>query len=246
MREPSHREAVDFLMRASEYRDSQSLELAFARILEGLRVTAFSCSKQDSRHPGGPPTVMAERATAAWDQYMADEGYFAINPCVKWTASGRGAFTWREVQVENHKTGDVSAKERALWADAAENDFCDGLVVRTPAPTGQVLSVRMLTAEPRIRTADRPLLETLAIVFSTLRHRFHEQEIDVPLNPTLTRREAECLRWAAQGLHDYEIAERLGISGHTVRNHMQNTMRKLGVSSRLAAYYRALTLGALD
>ncbi len=93
---------------------------------------------------------------------------------------------------------------------------------------------------------DRSLLETLAIVFSTLRHRFHEQELDAPLNATLTRREAECLRWAAQGLHDYEIAERLGISGNTVRNHMQNAMRKLSVSSRLAAYYRALSLGALD
>ncbi len=246
MREPAHREAVDFLMRASEYQDAQALEQAFARVLEGFNVTAFSCSKQDSRRPGGPPVVMAEQATAAWDQYMADQGYFAINPCVKWTASGRTAFTWREVQAENRRTGDVSAKERALWADAADNDMRDGLVVRTMAPTGQLLSIRMLTAERHIRTADKSVLETLAIVFSTLRHRFYEQEIDVPLNATLTRREAECLRWAAQGLHDYEIAERLGISANTVRNHMQNAMRKLSATSRLAAYYRALSLGALD
>ena len=38
----------------------------------------------------------------------------------------------------------------------------------------------------------------------------------------------------------------LRISGNTVRNHMQNAMRKLNVTSRLAAYYRALGLGALD
>ncbi|HEY5410237.1 MAG TPA: LuxR C-terminal-related transcriptional regulator [Caulobacteraceae bacterium] len=246
MREPAHRDAVDFLMHASEHQDAQALEQAFARVLEGFNVTAFSCSKQDSRRPRGPPVVMAQRATAAWDQYMADQGYFAINPCVKWTASGRTTFTWREVQAENRRIGRVSAKERALWADAADNDMRDGLVVRTMAPTGQLLSIRMLTAEQHIRTADKSLLETLAIVFSALRHRFHEQEIDVPLNATLTRREAECLRWAAQGLHDYEIAERLGISANTVRNHMQNAMRKLGSSSRLAAYYRALSLGALD
>ncbi len=246
MREPSHREAVDFLMCAPDYGDAQALELAFARVLEGFNITAFSCSKQDSRRPGGPPIVMAEHATEAWDQYMADEGYFTINPCVKWTASGRAAFTWREVQAENRRTGEVSAKERALWADAADNDLRDGLVVRTMAPSGQLLSTRMMTAEPHIRSSDKSLLETLAIVFSTLRHRFYEQDIDVPLNATLTRREAECLRWAAQGLHDYEIADRLSISGNTVRNHMQNAMRKLGATSRLAAYYRALSLGVLD
>jgi len=246
MREPSHREAVDFLMRATEYEDAPALEQAFARVLEGFSVTAFSCSKQDSRRPGGPPIVLAERGVQAWDAYMDDQGYFEINPCVRWTALGRGAFTWREVQADNRKAGEVPAKERALWADAADNQMRDGLVVRTIAPSGQVLSTRMMTNQPRIRNTDRALLETLAIVFTTLKHRFFEQEIDRPLNATLTRREAECLRWAAQGLHDYQIADRLSISGNTVRNHMCNAMRKLNASSRLAAYYRALSLGALD
>ena len=246
MREPSHREAVEFLIDAPNYKDAASLESAFAKVLRSLSVTAYSCSKQDTRRPGGPPVVMAEQGTRAWDQYMADQGYFEINPCVRWTAAGRGSFSWREVQAENRRTGDVTAKERTLWADAADNDMKDGLVVRTIAPGGQLLSTRMITGESRIRPSDRSLLETLGIVFSTLRHRFYEHELDTPLNATLTRREAECLRWAAQGLHDYGIAERLDISGNTVRNHMQNAMRKLKVSSRLAAYYRALSLGALD
>jgi len=246
MLEPSRREAVEFLMRAPEYGDAKALEQAFAQVLEGLSVNAFSCSRQDSRNPGGPPVIMAEHGTDAWDRYMADQGYFAINPCVRWTAMGRGAFTWREVQAENRRLGEVSTKERALLADAAGNQMRDGLVVRTMAPSGQLLSTRMMTPEARIRPTDRALLESLAIVFSTLRHRFNEREIDTPLNATLTRREAECLRWAAQGLHDYGIAKRLGISANTVRNHMQNAMRKLNASSRLAAYYRALQLGVLD
>ena len=233
-------------MRAPQYETAHALDEAFAKVLEGLGVTAFSSSRQDSRRPGGPPMVMAERNTAAWDRYMFDQGYFAINPCVRWTALGRPVFTWREVQAENRRIGEVPAEETALWADAAENDMRDGIVVRTMAPGGQLLSTRMMTGEARIRSADRALLETLGIVFSTLRHRFYEQELDAPLNPVLTRREAESLRWAAQGLHDYGIADRLGISANTVRNHMQNAMRKLGASSRLAAYYRALSLGALD
>ena len=246
MREPSHREAIEFLMRASDYEDAHSLEQAFAGVLDALGVTAFSCSRQDSRNPGGPPIVLAERGAEGWDRYMADQGYFTVNPCVRWTALGRPAFTWRDVKTERRRDGDTPIKERNLWADAADNGMRDGLVVRTTAPTGQVLSTRMITGEPRIRAADQSLLESLAIVFSTLRHRFYEQAADAPLNTTLTRREAECLRWAAQGLHDYAIAERMSISAHTVRNHMQNAMRKLRAPSRLAAYYRALSLRALD
>ena len=247
MHEPAHREAIEFLMRASDFEDALSLDQAFARVLEALGVTAFSCSKQDSGNPGGPPIVMAEHSAEGWDRYMADQGYFEVNPCVRWTAFGRPAFSWREVQAERRRSGDdIPAKERNLWADAADHGMRDGLVIRTIAPTGQVLSTRMITGEPRIRTSDQSLLEALAIVFSTLRHRFHEQAADAPLNTTLTKREAECLRWAAQGLHDYGIADCMGISAHTVRNHMQNAMRKLRAPSRLAAYYRALSLRALD
>ena len=246
MREAPHREAVEFLMQAPDYPDAPALEAAFARVLESFNVTAYSCSRQDSRHPGGPPVVLAERKSQAWDQYMFDQGYFAANPCVRWVAMGRTAFTWREVQLDRRRSGEQTGKEAALWADAADNDMKDGLVVKTLAPGGQQLSTRMMTGEHHFRAADRALLETLAIVFSTLRHRFHEQGADAPLIGPLTRREAECLRWAAQGLHDYEIAERLGISANTVRNHMQNAMRKLNASSRLAAYYRALSLGALE
>ncbi len=246
MREPSHREAIEFLMRAPDYEDAATLEASFARVLESLDITAYSVSRQDARHPGGPPLVLAEKNTAAWDRYMVDQGYFAANPCVRWVAMGQPAFTWRQVQAESRRVSEPTVKEAALWADAADNDMRDGLVVRTVAPGGQLLSTRMMTGETRIRASDRALLETLGIVFSTLRHRFHEQENDKPLNATLTRREAECLRWAAQGLHDYGIAAQLGISGNTVRNHMQNAMRKLNAASRLAAYYRALSLGALD
>ena len=246
MREPSHREAVEFLMQAADYQDAASLEAAFSRVLESFSITAYSCSRQDSRRPGGVPVVMAEQGSEAWDKYMIDQGYLAANPCVRWVGMGRAAFSWREVQAESRRSGTQTPKEVALWADAADNEMRDGLVVRTVAPGGQQLSTRMMTGEPRIRASDRALLETLGIVFSTLRHRFHEQESDTPLNATLTRREAECLRWAAQGLHDYGIAERLGISANTVRNHMQNAMRKLNASSRLAAYYRALSIGALD
>jgi LuxR family transcriptional regulator, maltose regulon positive regulatory protein len=52
---------------------------------------------------------------------------------------------------------------------------------------------------------------------------------------TLSRRELEVLGLVAQGLTNHDIAERLGLSEHTVHRHMTNLLRKLGLASRTAA-----------
>jgi len=51
----------------------------------------------------------------------------------------------------------------------------------------------------------------------------------------LTAREVEVLRLVAAGQTNGEIATALGISGHTVRRHLQNVFARLGVPSRAAA-----------
>jgi DNA-binding CsgD family transcriptional regulator/PAS domain-containing protein len=48
----------------------------------------------------------------------------------------------------------------------------------------------------------------------------------------LTRREEEVLRLLHEGLRTVDIARRLGISRHTVRDHLKNLYRKTGSSSR--------------
>ncbi|GAA0987178.1 helix-turn-helix transcriptional regulator [Nocardiopsis tropica] len=58
----------------------------------------------------------------------------------------------------------------------------------------------------------------------------------------LTRRQTQVLALVAVGLPNREIATRLGIRHHTVKNHVQSILGKLGVGSRTAAVV-ALTGG---
>jgi DNA-binding NarL/FixJ family response regulator len=51
----------------------------------------------------------------------------------------------------------------------------------------------------------------------------------------LTKREQEILACIAQGATNQELAERFGISGHTVRAHVTRVFKKLGVNSRVQA-----------
>lgn len=56
----------------------------------------------------------------------------------------------------------------------------------------------------------------------------------------LTRREAEVLRWVAQGKTNPETAELCYISVRTVQKHLEHIYQKLGVESRTAAARQAL------
>ena len=61
----------------------------------------------------------------------------------------------------------------------------------------------------------------------------------------LTPREMEILRFLAEGLSNAAIAERLVLSLHTVRNHVQNVIGKLGAHSKLEAVATAVREGIL-
>ena len=58
-----------------------------------------------------------------------------------------------------------------------------------------------------------------------------------------TRREIQCLKWAAAGKTDNEIAQIMNVSVPTIRFHLTNASRKLGVSGRSQTIRLATNLG---
>lgn len=72
--------------------------------------------------------------------------------------------------------------------------------------------------------------------------RKHRTESEL-LVESLTPREREVLRCMVAGLGRKAVAERLYLSPHTVRTHMQNVLGKLGVHSTLAAVALARRAG---
>ena len=62
----------------------------------------------------------------------------------------------------------------------------------------------------------------------------------------LTKREREVFELLINNKTTNEIAEELGISEKTVRNHISNAMQKLGVKGRAGAVVELLKLGELS
>jgi two-component system response regulator DevR len=73
----------------------------------------------------------------------------------------------------------------------------------------------------------------------SLERRLQEQSL-------LTEREREVLRLLAEGLANREIGERLYLSADTVKTHLGNIYRKLGVEGRTQAVVIALQKKLLD
>ncbi len=64
--------------------------------------------------------------------------------------------------------------------------------------------------------------------------------------PTLTDRELEVLRLAADGLTNRQIGRRLQISENTVKNHIRNILEKLHLHSRMEAVLYAVREELID
>ena len=62
----------------------------------------------------------------------------------------------------------------------------------------------------------------------------------------LTPREIQVLRHIGLGLSNKEIASSLGISVETVKEHVQNILRKVGANDRTDAAVRAVRMGLVD
>jgi DNA-binding NarL/FixJ family response regulator len=62
----------------------------------------------------------------------------------------------------------------------------------------------------------------------------------------LTTREFEVLRLVAEGLHNREIAARLGVTEHTVKFHLGAIFGKLGATTRTEAVQRGLRMGVIE
>jgi DNA-binding NarL/FixJ family response regulator len=72
------------------------------------------------------------------------------------------------------------------------------------------------------------------------------QDPSAELVEDLTPRETEVLYLLADGLTNKAIAQRLGISDHTVKFHVNAVLGKLGAQSRTEAVVRATRLGLLQ
>lgn len=110
----------------------------------------------------------------------------------------------------------------------------NGYLMKTATQTEVVDAVKRVAGGENIWTREELRRVTGALATPRL-----SDDIEVPL----TKRESDVLRQLAHGLTNKEIAQALGISYETVKEHVQHILRKVGVADRTQAAVWAVRKG---
>lgn len=210
-------------------------EMGFERFTYALRISAPSLTPQKFILSGYPQE---------WVERYVAKSYFEVDPVVLHCQHSSLPVVWDEHSQEG------VGKTKEFWEEARSFGLKSGLsfvVHEQPGVSGIFSLARDRTLD--LEGQDLAALIGRAQIFASLLHHAVAR-IDLPrLLPqsavTLTARERECLKWAADGKTAWEIGQILDITERTVIFHINNVTQKLGAVNKTQAIVRALGLKLL-
>lgn len=110
----------------------------------------------------------------------------------------------------------------------------------------QVTSKHALLSELIVPYLQSAWIRVLQCDTKTVRRPISASAVSTIPGGILTVRELEILRWVYEGKSNMEIGMILGISGLTVKNHVQNILRKLNVQNRTQAVAKGMLMQLLS
>lgn len=182
-----------------------------------------------------------------WRQHYLDQGYQEIDPTVSYVRSHVVPRLWDQLtagQVQEHPQ---VRNGKLMFNEARSFGLAKGLSVPLHG-LGCVFGMMSFAAsDPR-----HPILESTVYAEASLLATYVHQAAsglrsdEAKTVEVLTRRELECLKWAAEGKSSWEIGQLLKITERTAVFHLQNVCRKLRVATRQQAITKGMILGLLD
>jgi len=150
------------------------------------------------------------------------------------------SFWWDELKPR------LSPQEREMFDVAAEFGLVEGLAIPLFDHAGLCGGMSMVSRNPNRQGPQ--LQQTLNLIT----HLYHSTFLSLVAqeappkdssSTSLTAREIEFLKWAAQGSENWQIAEILHLSVKTVEAGFRTIFRKLDVGNRVSAVIAAIRLG---
>ncbi|MEQ1512313.1 MAG: LuxR family transcriptional regulator [Lysobacteraceae bacterium] len=183
----------------------------------------------------------------AWVTHYFAVDYISIDPIISHCHDHAIPLAWDEAQFHHRRIVDPHLqKVRHMFGEAREFGLRSGVSVplHGPGVSWGLMSYASRQLAATDYEAMLPELHLLAHFVHEAARQFVRSKTPSRL-PALTKRERECLSWAAEGKTSWEIGQLLNISERTSIFHLQNATHKLGVSGRQAAIARAVSLGLI-
>ena len=186
-----------------------------------------------------------------WQDLWCAEGYYQIDPVQHLALTSISPFVWSyQPKGDTILQRFIDSRHAPVVGYLQDAQLACGVTVPIHLPRGGFATLTGLRPQTSRRDLDEAR-EHLAD-FSLVAHALQEAAyplLDKECSPQvirLTRRERECLRWAAEGLTAAQIAEQLNRSLATISLHLTSAMHKLGARNRVQAVARAVHYRLLE
>jgi LuxR family transcriptional activator of conjugal transfer of Ti plasmids len=222
--------------RLVEGKDSEDLGRSMAETTAALDLSCFAYLALP-QSPNAAPLLISNYP-AAWTSHYLQKNYERLDPVVAQVFRHTEPFYWGlgSGLMQN------SNAEHELFEEAATFGIRCGFTIPIHDSNGAIAAITF-AADQRHSSFEQSIdknahmLQLIAMSFHA-----HARRKGMPYEAisgvNLTRREIECIGWAAQGKSAWETGCIMGISRHTVAFHLENAKAKLGVRSTIQAVAR--------
>ena len=183
-----------------------------------------------------PPRVIADALPENWLQDYRDQELAKGDLLTPRARQSQTSFEWRMTDWDREA---LTGSQRRWYDHNIETGLLGGLIIKD-LRRGENMVLLVCGHDGILETHDR-----LALYFAGQEAMLRLREMAVPDYATLSRRERECLQWAAAGKTDWEISRILSLSDKTVNIYIERAKAKFGANTRAQAIVMALQGGLI-
>jgi LuxR family transcriptional regulator, activator of conjugal transfer of Ti plasmids len=191
----------------------------------------------------GPESFAVSSYPKEWQELYIEREYIRVDPVVTRAKHGPPIFAWSAVEARRSGRRDVIK----FYADAERFGIRSGISISIPVGFTERMVFTLATGRATSDLGDDIDPVTAAVSVAFVHSRLAQATGDTSLASgiRLSPREAECLRWFAEGTSMPDIALMLGIAYRSVRSYLDEATQKLGASNTRQAASIAIRLGLI-
>lgn len=194
-------------------------------------------------HLRGQESFAVSNYPQPWCDRYVEKNYVLVDPVVTKAKHGPPIFTWSAEEARRIGRKDVTH----FFKDAGRFGIRSGLSISAPLGFKDRMVFTLSSSKPKVCVDEEPDPVTAAMAVAFVHSRLGSATRDASLacEIHLSPREAECLRWFADGMSMPDIAETVGIGYRSVRSYLDEATRKLGAANSRQAASIAIRLGLI-
>jgi LuxR family transcriptional regulator, quorum-sensing system regulator BjaR1 len=208
------------------------------RLLAGYGIEYFAIANFSRSASEFAKGILAARLNVEWTRHFYESGQADNNPLLMGAVACDVPLCWSEIAASYD-----GGRYAGVFADAAAFGINEGMSIVIDHP-GRRRAIAYFSGR-HVDTSPPARLALHAATLFTHGRLAGLNAVRAGVPPALSRREAECLSWVAQGKSDWDIGEILGIGESTVHGYVEAAKRKLGVATRMQAVVGAIRTGTI-